>query len=106
MKVRRGLYAAFLLWPIGVGMLLAGIVPFVFGESGPARVLSIVFIIISIPFNSLWAYYIDRSGVAQRVHDFLGLTRNPFTGRYGATQEEIEADARRARGSASTKKQE
>ncbi|WP_458369675.1 hypothetical protein [Pseudomonas fluorescens] len=106
MKVRRSLYAAFLLWPVGAGILFAGLVPFVFGESGPTRLLSLVFIIIGMSFNGLWAFYIDRSGMAQRVHDFLGLTQNPFTGRYGATQKEIEADARRVRDSASDKKQE
>lgn len=106
MKVRRSLYAAFLLWPFGAAMLFASLVPFVCGDSGSTRLLSLVFIIIGISFNGLWAYYIDRSGVAQRVHDFLGLTRNPFTGRYGATQKDIEADARRVRDSASDKKQE
>lgn len=106
MKVRRSLYAVFLLWPFGAGMFFAGLVPYLFGESGSARLLSVVCIIIGISFNGLWAYYIERSGVAQLVHDFLGLTRNPFTGRYGATQQDIEADARRVRDSASGNKQE
>jgi hypothetical protein len=56
MKVRRSLYAAFLLWPVGAGMLFAGLVPFVFGESGPTRLLSLVFIIIGMSFNGLWAF--------------------------------------------------
>jgi hypothetical protein len=106
MKVRRSLYAAFLLWPVGSGMLFAGLVPFVFSETGPTRLLSLVFIVIGMSFNGLWAYYIDKSGLALRVHDFLGLTQNPFTGRYGAAQKEIEADAQRVRDSASDKKQE
>lgn len=106
MKLRRSLYAAFLLWPFGVGALLAGIVPFMFGESGPAQLLSAACIAIGILSNGLWAYYINRSGLAQRAHDFLGLTRNPFTGRYGATQKEIEADGRRVRDSERDKKSE
>jgi len=87
-------------------MLCAGLVPFVFGDTGPARVLAMAFIIIGLSFNGLWAYYADRSGLASRVHDYLGLTRNPYTGRYGATQREIEADARRNQGSESDQKKE
>lgn len=106
MRARRGLYVVFLLWPTGAAMIFAGIVPFVFGENSAARLLSLACIVVGISFNGLWAYYIGRSGLAQRVHDFLGITRNPFTGRYGATQEEIEADARRVRDSASGTKKE
>lgn len=106
MRMRNGLYMAFLLWPLALGMLLGILLLFVFEDRPAVRVFNLIFILGGMAFNALWAYYVDRSGLAQRVHDFLGLTRNPFTGRYGATQKEIEADARRVRDSVCDKKKD
>ena len=97
MRLRKGLYNAFLLWPFALGMLLGSLLPFTFEDRPAVRVFSLIVILVGIAFNALWTYSVDRCGLAQRVHDSLGLTQNPFTGRYGATQKEIEADARRVR---------
>lgn len=97
MRLRKGLYFAFLLWPFALGMILGSLLPFTFGDRPAVRLFSLIFILFGIALNVLWTYSVDRCGLAQRVHDSLGLTRNPFTGRYEATQKEIEADARRIR---------
>ena len=75
MRVRKGLYMAFLLWPFVLGMLLAGLLPFVFGDRPAVRVFDLIFILFGSANNGLWAYYVDRSGLAQRVHDFLGINK-------------------------------
>lgn len=106
MRLRNFLYMAFMLWPFALGMLLASLMLLVLEDRPAVRVFSLIFSLGGFAFNVLWAYYVDRSGLLQRVHDFLGLTRNPFTGKYGATQKEIEADARRVRDSVREKKKD
>lgn len=106
MRLSKGLYMAFFLWPIALGMLLGGSLPIVFGDSPPVRVYSFIFTIAGLGYYPLWAYFLDRSGLAQRVHDFLGLTQNPFTGKYGSSQKEIDEYVRRRRDSLRDKKDE
>ena len=106
MRLSKGLYMAFFLWPIALGMLLSGSLPFVFGDRPSVRVFSFIFLLAGLGYYPLWAYFLDRSGLAQRVHDFLGLTRNQFTGRYGSSQKEIDEYALRGRDSWRDKKNE
>ena len=108
MRLRNGVYMAFLLWPLPLGAVLGGLLPIFFGDRPSVRFFSFIFTLAGFAFTGLWAYYVDHSGLAQRVHDFLGLTRNPFTGRYGSSQKEIEAEAeaRRARNSGQDKKKD
>lgn len=78
MRLRKGLYIAFLLWPFALGMPLASLPPFSLGDRPAVRVLfSSLLIPVGIAFNALWIYSVDRFGLAQRVHDSFGLPRNP-----------------------------
>jgi hypothetical protein len=96
--IRRLLFYAFAFWPFAAAILFYNVVLFSFGEGNIQKFLSLAFLFGGICIQGLWIHYTSHSGLGDRIHDVLGLTRNPFTGRYGATQREIEEDAERVQG--------